>query len=387
MKRILFVAERLQVNGAMKSLLALFKAISNDYDVSLFLFANDGDMMSEIPKNVRVLPELEEYRAVVGQMKRIVVESLKKGKFALAWFRLRIFLERALHRPFTQWDKLPEIKGDWDVVCAYADGLISSVVMNKVPNGKKVLWVHENYEDNPKPKEILDSFKMADAIVGVSKDAVTHLKNLLGASIKSKAFVVHNIVDPEAVRALSRQENVSLPSKGHDIVSVGRISPEKGYDMIPEILERLQLSGVDAHWSIIGGGLQGVEDSIMAEAGRRGVFERIHFLGEKQNPHPWTAAADCFVQLSRHEGWCMTITEALALGKPVVATDMPVFREQIVDAVNGFLAKDIDSFAVAIQRVLQGALPSKNNIESPCEPENVTREFANMVDSILADRS
>ena len=384
MRKILFVAERLQVNGAVKSLLALLKSICNDYDVSLFLFAHDGDMMSEIPKNVRVLPALEEYRAVSGQMKRIVVESLKKGDFAVAWFRLRIFLQRALHLPFSQWDKLAEINGDWDVVCAYADGFISSVVVNKVPMGKKVLWVHENYEDNPKPREVLDSFKGSDAIVGVSEDALTHLRNLLRESINGKTFVVHNIVNPQSVQALSRQGKVVLPGKGHNIISVGRVSQEKGYDLIPLILERLQQSGIDAHWSIIGGGLKAYEESIIEEARRRGVSEYIHFLGEKQNPHPWTAAADCFVQLSRHEGWCMTITEALALDKPVVATDMPVFREQIVDGVNGFLAKDVDSFAAAIQRVMQGELPSaQHGFDSPCTPANVRREFNNMVDSIL----
>ena len=79
----------------------------------------------------------------------------------------------------------------------------------------------------------------------------------------------------------------------------------------------------------------------------------------------------------------MTITEALALGKPVVATDMPVFREQIVDGVNGFLATDIESFATSVKRVLLGELPpAKIGPVSPCMPGNVKREFDNMIASI-----
>lgn len=340
-------------------------------------------MISELPSNVKLLPEIAEYKVLSQQMKIAVKESLKCRKLGLAWFRFIVFLQRAMRRPFSLWKKLPEIRGDWDAVCSYADGFVSNVVINKVVGGKKVLWVHENYEDNKKSKEVLESFLKADAIVGVSYDAVCHLSNLLGPAIDGKLYVVHNIVNSKNIKSLAAIENVSLVDGAYNLISVGRVSYEKGYDLIPAILQMLVQRGLNVHWSIIGNGVPSIKESIINEAKRLGVDGRIHFLGEKSNPHPYTKAADCFVQLSRHEGWCMTITEALALGKPVVATDMPVFREQIVDGVNGFLATDIESFATSVKRVLLGELPpAKIGPVSPCMPGNVKREFDNMIASI-----
>ncbi len=384
MKKILFVFERLQVNGASKSLVALLNAICEDYDVSLFLFSHDGEMIRELPPNVKVLPEIAEYKVLSQQMKIAVAESLKRGKIGLAWFRFRVFLQRAMRKSFSQWKKLPEIQGNWDVVCSYADGFISAVVTKKVAQGKKILWVHENYEDNSKPQETLEAFYTADAVVGVSKDAIRHVENIIGESIRGKTHVVHNIVDAEEVRAAAKWETVRLPGPNRNIISVGRVSHEKGYDMIPAIVEFLAKAGVDVDWSIIGPGLKAVEDALMEDARCRGVDTRIHFLGEKTNPHPYTKVADCFVQLSRHEGWCMTITEALDLDVPVVVSDIPVFHEQVVEGENGFFANDSESFARAIQKVLCGGFVVKNTPRKDmlCLPDNVKREFSSMISAI-----
>lgn len=382
MKKVLFVFEQLQVNGAAKSLVALLNAVSNEYDVSLFLFSHDGEMISELPSNVKLLPEIAEYKVLSQQMKVAVAESIKRGKFALAWFRFRVFLQRGTRRPFSQWKKLPEIRGDWDVVCSYADGFVSNVVINKVVGGKKVLWVHENYEDNPKSKDVLESFVKADAIVGVSRDAVNHLSNLLGPAVDGKLHVVHNIVNSRNVKSLAASENVSLVDGAYNLVSVGRVSYEKGYDLIPTILQMLVQRGLNVHWSIIGSGLPSIKDSIIIEAQKLGVDGRIHFLGEKANPHPYTKVADCFVQLSRHEGWCMTITEALALGVPVVVSDLPVFHEQVVEGTNGYFAHDVESFANAIQVARSQKARLKGSLESPCSPANVTKEFSSVIQSI-----
>ena len=379
---MLFVFEHLQVNGASKSLVALLNAISNEYDVSLFLFSHDGEMIKELPASVKLLPEIAEYKVLSQQMKVAVAESIKRGKFWLAWFRFRVYLQRGMRRPFSQWKTLPEVRGDWNIVCSYADGFVSNVVINKVVGGKKVLWVHENYEDNPKSKEVLGAFLKADAIVGVSRDAVNHLSNLLGPAVDGKLHVVHNIVDSRNIKSLADSETVSLVDGAYNLVSVGRVSYEKGYDLIPAILQILVQRGLNAHWSIIGNGVPSIKDSIIVEAKRQGVDRRIHFLGEKDNPHPYTKVADCFVQLSRHEGWCMTITEALALGIPVVVSDLPVFHEQVVEGVNGYFAHDITSFAEAISAALSHKNGFIRSNGSPCEPFVVRNDFNELISCV-----
>ena len=125
-----------------------------------------------------------------------------------------------------------------------------------------------------------------------------------------------------------------------------------------------------------------IKDSIIVEAKRQGVDRRIHFLGEKDNPHPYTKVADCFVQLSRHEGWCMTITEALALGIPVVVSDLPVFHEQVVEGVNGYFAHDITSFAEAISAALSHKNGFIRSNGSPCEPFVVRNDFNELISCV-----
>lgn len=382
-KRILFVMGRLGVNGATRSLLALLEALPKDaYDISLFVCLQDNlDTIKMLPDSVKVLPGILEYEINRLPLRKALIKGFRLRRLDLLFLRLRVAISRFLkEKDYPCWGKLPMIGGGWDVAISYADGWLSSMVVNKVIARNKVLWVHEDYEHDMKPSEVLNSFLSADAIAGVSNDAIQHLRNIVGHEIDGKTHVVHNIIDPVKVQQQSTCEEVALQGKGCSLISVGRLSREKGYDLIPAILELLVKEKLDVCWYIIGDGPESYKTEILTDAKKRGVSDRIYFLGARSNPHPYTRRADCFVQLSQHEGWCMTITEALALGKPVVARDMPVFREQILDGANGFLANGIESFAATIQRVLRGELlPAQHILDSPCTPEAVKREFEKLM--------
>lgn len=382
-KRILFVFERLQTNGASMSLLNLLETLSADeYDISLFLFSHEGELTGRIPRTVKLLPELPIYRAHATQMKVAVREALRSGRIGVAWYRLCVWLERGLKRPFSLWGALPEIPGDWDLACSYADGFVAQTVVRKVRAKRKALWVHEDYERAPRGPETLSALRAAGVVVGVSKDAVRHVRNLLGDQGMSY-HVVHNVVDVQKVRLLAKAGKAERPECSVHLVSVGRVSREKRYDRIPRILAELTRLGVDAQWTVVGPGLDAVRDAVMNEAEARGLSDRVHFVGGKANPHPYVATADVFVQLSQNEGWCMTISEALCLGKWVVANDLPVFHEQIVEGENGSLVKGDDGdFASAIQQAMTRLPDAKTHkIEASrfvFSAENVRREFAEL---------
>ena len=382
--KILFVLGLMGTNGVTKSLISLLDALSKEkYEVSLFLFVHDSRYIRLIPSHVKILPPIPEYEMRAMSLKKAFVKAFKMGRFDLLYSRVLSGYRRRMNcgRP-TRWEYLPDVVGDWDIVCSYADGWLSSMVINKIPEGKKVLWVHEDYSQNCKPQSVLDSFRSADAIVGVSQTAVNSLIAILGEGIRNKTYVVHNIIDPDEVIKASQEGDVVLPGKQYNIMSVGRISQEKGYDMVPAIMEILVRGGIDVHWSIMGSGSAAARHDIVMDARRRGVYSRIHFLGEKTNPHPYTKAADCFVQLSYHEGWCMTISEALSLGKPVVVSDLPVFHEQVFEGENGYFAHDVDSFAESIQRVLTHGVASPRHRPLPFTPEHVKMEFDEVIKSL-----
>lgn len=382
-KSVLFIIEELGVNGATRSLVSLLSAIASDYDVSLFLFKHNATDQVLLPKNVCVLEEIPAYAVYRGSSLATIRMCLKHKRYALAVFRFLIAMQRILKLPFFFWGALPRIRGAWDVAISYSDGFAAEVLARRVDAKKKYGWVHQNYEDDPIPRRSLQAFKKLDGAVSVSEDAVGHFKNVIGARFKGKMWVVHNITDAERVRRLSEEPIDEELAHRYNIVTVGRVSPEKGYAVIPQAIKILVEQGFDIGWTIIGPHLPSHEVEIMAQAKEFGVADRLRFVGAMANPYPLVKACDCYVQTSRSEGWGISISEALVLGKPVVCTDLPVFAEQIKDCENGFLVEwTAEAFSVKIALVLTGkAVVTQSKIdELPFMVENVRIEFLKLME-------
>ena len=97
-----------------------------------------------------------------------------------------------------------------------------------------------------------------------------------------------------------------------------RFCRAKNFDNVPDICRRLCEKGLDIKWYLIGFG--GDEALIRQKIREAGMDERVIMLGKKENPYPYIAACDLYVQPSRYEGKCVTVREAQMLGKPVVIT-------------------------------------------------------------------
>jgi len=80
----------------------------------------------------------------------------------------------------------------------------------------------------------------------------------------------------------------------------------------------------------------------------------IEYLGRLDDVRPAMADADVYVLPSYREGTPRTVLEAMAMGRPVVTTDVPGCRQTVVDGVNGYLvpARDAIALAAAMQRFL-----------------------------------
>ena len=83
--------------------------------------------------------------------------------------------------------------------------------------------------------------------------------------------------------------------------------------------------------------------------------ERLILVGAQKNPYHWIKNCDLYVQPSRFEGFGITVCEAKALAKPILTSDIPEFREQIIDGWNGYLAKDEEMMYNRIKEILENA--------------------------------
>lgn len=158
------------------------------------------------------------------------------------------------------------------------------------------------------------------------------------------------------------------------IVTVGRLSPEKGHLVLLRAVKVLKDQGVDVEVQIVGAGP--FETAIRAEQDRLGIADRVIFEGE-QPPEivsSLLAEADMFCLPSFSEGLPVSIMEAMAIGVPVVTTWISGIPELAVNEVTALTvpASNAEALASALKRVAQdGALRDRMVVAARKEVERM----------------
>jgi glycosyltransferase involved in cell wall biosynthesis len=162
--------------------------------------------------------------------------------------------------------------------------------------------------------------------------------------------VARNGVDTERIRPLGHadrqrmRQSLGIPVDARALVCVGRLQRQKGQDVLLEAWRRADL--VDAHLYLVG---DGPDREALESLGTR----RVTFVGSVAREHAldWMAAADLVVMPSRWEGMALVPLESMALGTPVIASDVAGAREAIDDTTGRVVApEDPAALAAALQQ-------------------------------------
>lgn len=195
----------------------------------------------------------------------------------------------------------------------------------------------------------MDSMVMrvpANAVLCCSGAVETSWRTYL--SDKTRFFVVYPPVrSPSLVpRAYYRKSN-HLSDSVALICSVSRVQPSKGIDLLLQAIARL--SDKYPIFAVIVGSIvdQSYMDVLTAMVDKLGISENIQFIGHHPYPELWMATSDIVVQPSLSEGFGMTIAEAMALGKPTIATNSGGPSEIISSGHNGILVEPNNARALA----------------------------------------
>jgi len=188
--------------------------------------------------------------------------------------------------------------------------------MELIKNPNRWNWAYRRFYGN------------ADLIVCQSDYMMEELRRHSCLS-PTKLVRIYNPVDLRRVWESAQSGERPYPGSGLNIVTAGRLSWEKGYDVLldamPEVIRALPSVQV----YILGDGPR--HEELLEQSHRLALGEVVHFVGFQKNPWPYFWHADLFVLPSRDDALPNALLEALALGKAVVATDCPGGIREILD--------------------------------------------------------
>ena len=142
---------------------------------------------------------------------------------------------------------------------------------------------------------------------------------------------------------------------GGPIVTVARLSPEKGVDVLLKAMAQVLHSEPRVRLEIAGDGV--LRASLERLTAELGISAQVRFLGEVADIPELLARASLFVLPSHSEGISLTLLEAMARGLPVVTTRVGGNTEVVIDGETGFLvpANDPNSLSARILQLVHDA--------------------------------
>jgi glycosyltransferase involved in cell wall biosynthesis len=187
-----------------------------------------------------------------------------------------------------------------------------------------------------------------DILVNSQETGRTILANNPGLFPAERIHVIYNGID---LQEFEKQEGTSLYQKQGDeliLATAGRLSEQKGHNLLFKALQRLKTTGIPFRLLIAGDGE--MKEEIMQMAQQMGLSENVTFLGFLENIKPLLDQCDIFLLPSKWEGFGYVLVEAMACRKPVIAFHASSNPEIVADGESGFLVKDFntDQFAEMI---------------------------------------
>ncbi len=364
-KKILFVMESLRIGGAEKSLLTILSMLDyRQYEVDLFLFRTDGELMEFLPKEVNLLSPSENYKMFSENRKLAPFKFLKKLDVKLFYhsflYLIKCLYYKMIGKLYIGWEEVQwmfsEIGKEYDVSIAFLERKTIYFNIDKVKAIKKIGFIHNDYSvyeyDYKNDQYYFENYTNIATVSLHCRDVLCEIF----PAYKEKFLVIKNMVSKDMINQMAEEELAIEKKEKFRIVTVGRLVEQKGMDKAIDVCKMLVDNEYDVKWYVVGAGPE--EETLKRKIAENNLQDRFILVGAQKNPYQWMKNCDVYVQPSRFEGFGITVCEAKALAKPIVTSDIPEFREQIIDGWNGYLAKDDEMMYNRITEIIE----NKNEI-------------------------
>lgn len=218
--------------------------------------------------------------------------------------------------------------------------------------------IGERYMEHNRYRDLLYGWylrlvRRADRIV-TQTEAVARRLTAEIAPRPGQIECLHNPVDAERLATAARASASPFPGRGPHVLAMGRLTQQKGFDLLLQAIAAVRAAGVPARLTIVGVGE--LEAALREQATGLGLADAVDLVGFQEQPERYFAHADVFVLSSRYEGMPNVVLESLACGLPVIAFDCPHGVSELVrDGVNGRLLppEDVPALTAALLDVLR----------------------------------
>ena len=326
-KKILFVINHLEFsNGVAATLVELVNALDKDkFDVTVMpIYRCDDEYIKKLDKNVKIKKVFNKYFRGLSKF----ISLLSKGLLYKLW-----------------------VKDKYDIEIAYQYGTPTEVLAHsKNEQAKHIAWMHGYGE------EYVRIHKRFDKVVCCSKSNMEKYKKLFVEP--DKVTYLYNLVNDNIILNKSTEQLNVKKEYEFTFCTVGRLSPEKGFDRLLECHKKLIDEGLLHNLWIVGGGAE--FEKLSSYVSENCLENSVKLFGAQNNPYPYMLNCDMFVCSSYSEGFSTVCVEAGILGKSILTTEVSGAKEFVNDNEIGIM---VDNNTEALYHGMRSVLLNKDSIK------------------------
>lgn len=336
---LLIVAHHLTIGGVQKSLISALNFLDYDkYDVTLYLRKNRTTLISFIDKRVNVIVNQDKNRyyrrpyAVFLQVLILIFSFLKLNDLKCT---CNIKLTDIIRRWSMEYEYNSYFKNrSFDKAISYVQGYEVQFVDEYIDAKEKFMFFHTSTDEiHDVHQKALPNFKRIAALHSEQAELIKKWY----PEISDRIVIVENFVNRDFITEQSKEYQISNNSDRIVLCSCGRFSPVKGFDLAIKSAKLLKEKGYEFIWYFVGDGPD--REKLEKMISEYMLTDEIVITGMKENPYPYIASCDLYVQPSYEEALGLTIVESLKLGVPVISTATVGGNKLIENNKNGLLAE------------------------------------------------
>lgn len=380
-KKILIRIGSLRHGGAEKVLVTFLKNIPpQHYEIDLLLNLHSGKYLNDVPGWINIIYLNQGEMITTNRLQDLPKKAYRK-------------IYQAVLKKFPKLLYNGILKGKkYDLEIAAIHGMRDEILNSPIKSSKKIVWIHNDLKKTESyhySDDEIRKFFGFDTIMVISDQIQDTFFSLAkNDQERNKIIRIYNPLDTDEILIKSKAPvlhydfDASVPT----FVSVGTVFPQKGFDRLLRVHQKLLKEGLHHNILIIGDGYD--FENIKKLKSDLGLDNSVTMLGFTDNPYPYIREAGYFVLSSRYEGFPTVLFEAITLKKNIIATRVSGVDEMLQ---NGQLGLITDNSEEGIYTGMKQALTQPEsfsgyqhqlkNYSMPFDLENSVKAILRIIDN------